>query len=166
MTAASKASIQDVRRALEETGCQEDLELAGERVEEYVAQVAAEIDEFVSEYARRFGETSDPFELLEENPDKAAGFFRAIAGTAYSLDFRIAIWRILAGARIGAVNLGYERQRQFQLCLELEWRDGGNQPDGPRERYESDRLWDFQVLKHVSMIVSNGKPILEFFDPE
>jgi hypothetical protein len=82
------------------------------------------------------------------------------------VDFRIAIWRLLAGARIRAVHLNYERQQQFRLALELEWRDSPESPGRPAERYESNCIWDFHILQHLSMIVSNGKPILEFFDAE
>jgi hypothetical protein len=163
MTQKIKTEPAKVRDALMRTGCESELEMAGEKVGEYLVQVVSEIDEFVDEYTRRFGEVPDPFRLLDENPDKATAFFQAVAGSALSLEMRLMIWRVLAGARIVSVDLKYTRLKEARLRIVLNKRPATASENQNEEVFESDNLWDFQLLQHFAMLALNGKPILEGF---
>ena len=76
---------------------------------------------------------------------------------------RLMIWRVLAGARIASVDLKYTRLKEARLRIVLNKRPATTSENQNEEVFESDNLWDFQLLQHFAMLALNGKPILEGF---
>lgn len=148
----------EVERAFMETGNGWILNMAGRGA--ILKQVAREIDEFIIEYKRRFGNPPDPFALLDENPVKAAGFFELYTNPPISMDMRVAVWQLIHGADIHSVQFAYDRDRGTELVIKL--------TSGRRrtlEEYRGDSLADFVVIKHIGVLTLNGREVLDGYYP-
>ncbi len=150
--ASTLASPAQVEAAFGTTGC--DWILAQTDRDKILVGVAKEIAELQSEYQRRFGESIDPFSLLTENRTKGSAFFQVFSGPPLSIDFRILVWRLLAGLEIRAVDMSY-KSRDLFIRIVIGQRDGDD------EVYESQHPWDFAVLQHLGMLLVSGKLVLE-----
>jgi hypothetical protein len=117
--------------------------------------VAQEIDEFVTAYARRFHLTPEPFRLLQENPTKAAAFFQSFVGPPHSLDIRLLIWHLLAGANIVSVRLTYEKGGECGFVVRTET------PYGEPEEFVSNDVWDFRLFRHIGLLGIDDRAILD-----
>jgi hypothetical protein len=142
----------DVERAFRATGNGWILEMV--EPGPLMAQVAIEIDEFIAEYNRRFGQAPDPFALVDQNPDKAAAFFELYTNPPVSMDMRIAVWRLIHGADIQSVRFVYERDEETELGITLKTECG-------MEEYRGSSLGDFEIIRHFGMLTHNGKEILD-----
>jgi hypothetical protein len=152
VNAVNKTNPADVADAFEKSGCGWILKYADRQ--QLLDSVAQEIDEFLLAYERRFDEAPKPFELLKENPPKAAAFFQAFAGARISLEMRIGIWRILLGSEIVEVHFDYSRDQgtDFRVAIQT--------PYGDREEYSSQSLWDSAILRHLGILAVGGNPTL------
>lgn len=153
MNAVNKTDPADVAAAFEKSGCGWVLKYVDRQ--QLLESVAQEIDEFRSEYNRRYRETPDPFLLLRENPLKAAAFFQAFTGARISLEMRILIWRILLGSEILAVHFDYAKDRGTDFRVVIRAPYGGD-----REEYSSNSLWDSAILRHLGILAVGGQPTL------
>ena len=111
-----------------------------------LAAVAQEIDKFVADYARRFHVTPEPFRLLEDNPPKAAAFFQSFVGPPHSVDVRLLIWHLLAGADIASVRFSYERGGESSIIVRTET------PYGESAEFTSNNVWDFSLFRHIGLL--------------
>ena len=155
MSASTEPS--EVARAFEMTGGGWVLEMSDR--DDIIGQVAREIDEFIAAHKSRFGDEgpSDPFELLEANPSKAAAFFQTFTGATISTEMRVMVWEVLLGADILAVEFDHDRRRGTRLRVTL-----NSSRRSPREQsYASDNLWDFQIFRHFGLLGVDGVPILD-----
>jgi hypothetical protein len=152
VNAVDKTDPADVAVAFEKCGCGWVLKYPDRQ--QLLDTVAHEIDEFRSEYHRRFKETPDPFALLRENAMKAAAFFQAFAGARISLEMRIMIWRILLGSEILAVHFDYAKDRDTDFRVAIQT------PYGNREEYSGKSLWDSAILRHLGILAVGGQPTL------
>jgi hypothetical protein len=124
--------------------------------------VAKEIDEFKEAYHRRFGRWPDPFELLNENKDKATAFFEIFSGPPLSIDARVLIWRLIEGAEIRAVEVRYERKKPFYARITVGERGVTiGERGGSDENFETTHPWDFTILRHLGMLTVSGNLVLE-----
>jgi hypothetical protein len=123
-----------------------------------LAQAAREIDEFIAAYRERFGETPDPFALLEANPAKAAAFFQTFTGAAISIEMRLMIWMVIHGAEFVELHFAYRGPGVAEIRVVI-LPPGGRQTEP--EVFKSADLWDFQVLRHIGLLAVDGVPILD-----
>ena len=156
MNSKSSTSPQQIAAAFQKAGCGWILKFGDHK--RILTGVAKDVDEFIEEYRDRFGESPDPFGLLEKNPLKGSAFFQCLAGARLSLEIRLAIWRILLGAEIGSLSLEYRRADIFDLRITLEL-----PYDGKPEDYHGSQLGDFQMLRHLGTLTIDGKPVFEGF---
>jgi hypothetical protein len=142
-----------VAEALEGTGC--GWVLTDPQKDRILTGVAREIDEFVAAYAHRFHVTPEPFNLLQDNPTKAAAFFQAFVGPPHSLDIRLLIWHLLAGAEIVSVHFAYERRGESRLVVRTET------PYEEPAQFVSNDVWDFRVFRHIGLLGIDNHAILD-----
>jgi hypothetical protein len=143
----------EVATAFQKSGCA--WILADAHKDQILARAAQEIDEFITAYARRFHVTPAPFSLLEDNPTKAAAFFQSFTGPPHSLDIRLLIWHLLAGAEIVSVSFTYQRQGKTTLVIETET------SSGEQATFTSQDLWDFRLFRHIGLLGIDERPILD-----
>jgi hypothetical protein len=70
------------------------------------------------------------------------------------------VWRIIQGMQIKDIQILYHRQQSFKLRVTLESHDGDDD-----EIYESEKIQDFALLRHVGILEISGKPVLDGFYP-
>ena len=100
--------------------------------------------------------------ILEEyrrHPSQVRGFFQILGGTR-TPDMLVMAWRIIQGMTVKEVRLAYRRKRDFQLSVILESPDG--QEDPP---YESDKITDFALFRHIGIMEVDGRPVFDGFYP-
>ena len=160
MNIEQKTSVNDVRVALRDAGCESYVEDLDNGEDVYLKGVAQDIDKFCVGYENRYGETPKPLELLNENPEKGAAFIQWIAGEKLDVDVAIMIWRILSGAEI--LSLNYEFQKDQEAILEIELGPLRGERIGPDKDppYRSTNPSDFRLLAEFRMLTFAGKPNL------
>lgn len=143
----------DVSRALAAAGYSWILQEPDQ--EQILRKIANEIDEFIEAYCDQFHVTPDPFALLNENPSKGIAFFQSYIGPPHSVEIRMLIWHLLAGAEIVSVNLTYEKNGEFRLAVIAE------SPYGEPAEFTSGDAWDFRALRHIGLIGMGDGAILD-----
>lgn len=142
----------DLRDSLEKSGSGWLLGYWGAEATTRLTQLASELDEFVAEYERRFGEAISPVELLRANPDQGRAFFQPDT-LASSLEMKLMVYRILMGLEIVALEFHHEREGNTSLTVTLE-----NPFDDPKrvEVYHG-QGFDFRVLRRFGAVEINGR---------
>jgi hypothetical protein len=135
-----------VRSALAKTRSKNLLNAPG--WEPYFAKWAADLNQFVERYRSRFGESLDPVGLLSSSEAKGAAFWE-LDTLRLSVEMKIAVWRILLGSDISAIELE-ENENLFHLTIQLKT------PYGTEETYESKESADIRMLRHLGAIEVNG----------
>jgi hypothetical protein len=143
-----------LKSALEATGNAWGLQREGAWVEEGIARLEQELDEFAQAYQQRFGDRPDPFALLETDRYKGAAFFSPDTLRA-SVEMKIMIWRILLGSEILRIDFRYELRGATTLEVTL------CGLTGEKETYRSQVPFDFKVLRHIGATGINGNLILQ-----
>lgn len=145
-----------VSQAFQKTGC--GWILQEKDLDAILAQIAKEIDEFIAAYDKRFGETPDPFALLEANSYRAAAFFQTFTGAPITLEMRLMVWMVIHGAEFVQLDFEYRGPGDATLCVVVK-------PPGGRlvkaETFKSADLWDFQILRHIGLLAVDGVPSLD-----
>ncbi|HYO65530.1 MAG TPA: hypothetical protein VEU33_05560 [Archangium sp.] len=115
-----------------------------------------EIQAVQAEYERLLSEplASPLFEQLVEESEALTPLIQAFASPT-SASIRVMIYCILKGAEIRRVHYAYELERRSHLTIDVELSDGRSL------RFESEDLWDAEVLRHFGMTKRGGRPILE-----
>jgi hypothetical protein len=93
------------------------------------------------------------------HPSQVRGFFQALGGTR-TPDMLLMVWRIIQGMEIKYVQLSYERQQLFRARVILESPYG--EEDAP---YESDRINDFALFRHIGIMEIDNRPVFDGFYP-
>lgn len=92
-----------------------------------------------------------------ENPVRVRGFFQALSGTR-SPDMLLMAWRIIQGMAIKSFEISYERKNSFHARVILEPPYGGDD-----ETYESSRIQDFVLFRHIGIMEISGRPVFDGF---
>jgi hypothetical protein len=93
------------------------------------------------------------------HPQSVRGFFQALGGTR-TPDMLLMVWRIIQGMEIKDITLNYERQKTFVVQVTLE------SPYGDEDEvYESNKIQDFALFRHVGIIEIGDKPVFDGFYP-
>lgn len=145
-----------LREALRQTG--NDRPFRGAHNDQYLdLQLdlwCAGLRAFVDEYSKRFGEMLDPFAWLPVSPLKAKAFFQ-IDTLNLSPEMKIAVWRILLGSEIRALETVFRpEEEKTDLCLVLRppYADAG-----AYETYQSDKPDDIRLIRHLGTIRVNNR---------
>jgi hypothetical protein len=140
--AAARARL---REALEQVGAGWVFEFWGADTDKNLDQINKGLDEFITEYERRFGEKPDPFQLAKTNPYKGAAFFQ-VDTLLVSVEMKVMVWRVLLGCEIAKVAFDYKAGSApaFSVTLSRPYGDG-------TETYEGRQPADFRVLRHFGI---------------
>lgn len=141
---------EDVKHALKESGAAWIFEYWGDAADRQIDELCTDIEEFIAEYQRRFGEPPDPIRLLRTNRAKGMAFFQ-IDTFRVSLEMKIMIWRILMGCEIVRVKFDYQHGSPISLSVTL--RTPYDTEDAP---YEARSNEDFRVLRHLGAVGTQG----------
>ena len=151
----NKPSTLALKYAIEKAGSAWIFRYWGNDLSRNLDRIRKELEQFSREYQHRFGETPDPFALLEENPVKGAAFFQ-IDTFMVSLEMKIMIWRILLGCEIAKIKFNYEAGKAPELTVVL------RPPYGEREEvYKGQMPSDFRVLRHFGATGVSGELFLQ-----
>lgn len=109
-----------------------------------------------AEHERRLSEPMSPplLDQLVEQGEALTPLIQAFA-SPLSAPIRLMIYCILRGAEIRRVHYDYEHKRRSHLAIEIEL------PNGQTQSFESDDLWDAEVLRHFGMAKRAERPILD-----
>jgi hypothetical protein len=144
-----------LKSALEKAGSGWVFRYWGNDTARNLDRVAADLDRFIQEYHRLFGERPDPYLLMEENPLKGAAFFQVDTLLA-SVEMKVMVWRILLGCEIAQVKWTYEAGKGSSLKVVLRPPYGGKE-----ESYTGQQPADFRVLRHFGATGVDGQLILQ-----
>ncbi len=124
--------------------------------EEAARRSLREMQAVEAEYQRRLSRPLSPhlLEQLVAESEALRPLIQAFA-SPLSAPIRVMIYCILKGAGIRRVHYDYEHERRSHLVIELEL------PTGQALRFESEELWDVEVLRHFGMTQRGGRPVLE-----
>ncbi len=127
-----------------------------EGVETEARRYVQEIQAVEAEYERLLSEpmASPLLDQLVEESEALTPLIQAFASPT-SASIRVMIYCILKGAEIRRVRYDYELERHSQLTIDIELSDARTL------RFESEDLWDAEVLRHFGMTKRGGRPILE-----
>jgi hypothetical protein len=166
---ANHVDVNRLAEVFEQIGCGWVLKLSNHV--DLLRAAAQQLDEFMVEYRREFGEEPDPFSFLDENPTKAAAFFRTFAAPRITPKMRMTIWRILKGADIIMLLLNYQRkdsrkaedgeteiplfESDFEITIRTKF-------DYQADYYEcrSTHPWDYPVIRNIGLVVFGETAIL------
>ncbi len=143
---------QALRQALVSSGNSWLLNYWGADRDRFLEAAARDLDAFVEEYAKRFGENPDPLSMAD-SPFKGKAFFQPDTLRA-SVDMKIMVWRILLGCEVARIHLEYAAGGLTRLTVEL------RTPYGETETYIG-RPGDFRLLRHFGVIERNGELVVQ-----
>jgi hypothetical protein len=92
------------------------------------------------------------------NPHKVNAFLQVI-GSVATPDILVMVWRILLGMNIAELTLNYLSEQSFNMTVRLSSQGGGD------EIYESHDIDDAVILRHLSVMKMDNKPIFDGFYP-
>jgi hypothetical protein len=131
-----------------------------EKALEHLRQTLASVDrrarELLNGNAPDFSEAAIANEFAI-HPQEVRAFFQALGGSR-TPDMLLMVWRVLQGMEIHRIELGYVRQNEFRLQVELESPYG----EAP-ETYTSTNVNDFTLLRHIGVHEIGGRPVFDGF---
>jgi hypothetical protein len=94
------------------------------------------------------------------NPHKVNAFLQVI-GSVATPDILVMVWRIIQGMNIAELTLHYLSEQSFNMTVRLSSPyDGGGE-----ETYESQDIDDAVILRHLSVMKMDEKPVFDGFYP-
>lgn len=115
------------------------------------------------EAQKRFGDSAPKLaeaDLVQEyhrNPLRVRGFLQALGGTRTPAMLLMA-WRIIQGMEVKEIQMGYHRQKSFEVRVILE------SPSGEQdEPYVSGNIHDFALFRHIGIMEIGGAPVFDGF---
>ena len=94
------------------------------------------------------------------NPHKVNAFLQVI-GSVATPDILVMVWRIIQGMNIAELALHYLSEQSFKMTVRLSSPYDG----GADETYESHDIDDAVILRHLSVMKMDDKPIFDGFYP-
>jgi hypothetical protein len=117
-----------------------------------------ELKDVEAEYARRYDKHVDTLRIAADEPEKHLAFIQSLA-VPLSTDIRTMVLRLVQGASIQKLGFNYEQKLHVKLSLTLQKDEITKEPSS--DQYESTRLWDVDVLRHIGHLEISGRPVLE-----
>jgi len=156
---ATTVDTAPIKKALQRSGMEWIFSYWGADEAKHLERARRSIERFRRAYRSRFGETPDPYELLEENPAKGAAFFQLDA-LLCSVEMKMMIWRIFLGCEIVGLDFRYRAGKPPQLVVRL--RSPGS---GDEETYLGQEADDFRVLRHFGFVSNGDQLFLQGYFP-
>lgn len=124
--------------------------------EQRVAQVVKETHEVAEELERRFGRAPNP-PLLSQMAAEPVALKPLIQAFAVPMTtaMRAMVYCILTGASVRHISYEYEYRRRSRLVVIVEF------DSGEASTFESDDLWDAEVLRHFGFMKLGGEPVVD-----
>ncbi len=100
--------------------------------------------------------------LLQEyskNPNKIKALFQIMGGRR-SPDMLLMAWRLIQGQEIKQFEILYQYQNKFKIRVVI-----GSEDAQVNEVYETTRIQDFSIFRHIGILEVDGKPVFEGFYP-
>jgi hypothetical protein len=121
-------------------------------------QIAAEITELSSELSRRLAPAKIDLlgEMLKE-PEALKPLVQMFASPT-SCVMRAMVYCVLRGMEISAIDFSYRLKRTVTLTVSVQ-----NDVTGQELTFESDLVWDAEILRHLGIMAMGKKPILHGF---
>ncbi len=123
------------------------------------SQLAAIRDEAKDRFPDSAQDLSEESLVAEfhDNPRQARAFFQALGGIR-TPEMLLMAWRVIKGSEIHEIEIAYRRKDLFLARVFLE------SPEGVEPRpYESERIHDFALFRHIGILEVAGRPVFDGF---
>lgn len=132
-------------------------QLFSEEREARVARALQDIAAVQAHYERKLSRPMQPslLEQLEAEPSAFKPLIQAFA-SPMTLEMRTMIYCVLKGAAVEHVSYDYAAQSRSLLRVELELPSSGE-----RVSFQSDEVWDYEVLRHFGTAKQGGRPLID-----
>ncbi len=138
--------------------------------DEVLAAYLKDLQAVGDDYRQRYGFQLDPLDVCASDPEGMKAFVQSLVGP-HSSAFRTLIFRLVRrppGVEIESVTFDYANKSHAQFKVVLS--DAlSTSAEGERSRtantYESDSIWDVDLLRHVTAMTVRGKPVLVGYFP-
>jgi len=138
-----------LREAMLKAGEEKVLQFFGDKADQELDRLLAQLKQFIDEFETRYGDRPDPIGLLSENPVKAAAFFQ-LDTLELSTQAKMAVWWMLSGADLMRLNAEVVSREYTRIALRLKT------PVGEQEFVCQDPS-DFRLLRHLGTVRVDGK---------
>jgi hypothetical protein len=124
--------------------------------DERTHKILAEIEEVDRYYQEAFGQKLVPslWEQMSAHSGNLKPLIQSFA-SPMTPPIRTMIYCVLSGASVRSVRYDYEAQRKSTLSVAVRL------PSGKEHMFESDELWDAEVLRHFGFFKKGGRPIID-----
>ncbi|WP_437610716.1 hypothetical protein WMF20_03655 [Sorangium sp. So ce834] len=121
-------------------------------------QIAAEIAELSSELSRRLAPAKiDALGEMLNEPEAMKPLVQMFASPT-SCAMRAMVYCVLRGMEISAIDFSYRLKRTVALTVSVQ-----NDVTGQELTFESDLVWDAEILRHLGIMTMGKKPVLHGF---
>ncbi len=128
--------------------------LFAEQPDRMAEALFADLSAIEAEYQRRYGQPANLPARVQEHERVLEPFFQALAHPM-STAMRVMVLRMTEGATVLELDYRYVARDSSFLRVRILGKDGQT------DTFESDDLWDAEVLRHFGMMKMHGKPILD-----
>ncbi|MGK3967047.1 hypothetical protein WMF38_23100 [Sorangium sp. So ce118] len=121
-------------------------------------QIDTEIAELSSELSRRLAPAKiDALGEMLNEPDAMKPLVQMFASPT-SCEMRAMVYCVLRGMEIAAIDFSYRLKRTVALTVSVK-----NDITGQELTFESDLVWDAEILRHLGIMTMGKKPVLHGF---
>jgi hypothetical protein len=122
-----------------------------------IAQLVQDIEAVQRHHEQKLSLRMQP-SLLEQLEADAPSFKPLIQAFASPMtpEMRTMIYCVLKGAAVERVSYDYTAQSRSLLQVELELPSSGQ-----RVSFQSDEVWDYEVLRHFGTAKKGGRPLID-----
>ncbi len=121
-------------------------------------QIAAEIAELSGELSQRLAPAKiDALGEMLNEPEALKPLVQMFASPT-SRGMRAMVYCVLRGMEISAIDFSYRLKRTVTLTVSVQ-----NDVTGQELTFESDLVWDAEILRHLGIMAMGKKPILHGF---
>ena len=121
-------------------------------------QIAAEIAELSHELSRRLAPAKiDALGEMLNEPEALKPLVQMFASPT-SCAMRAMVYCVLRGMEISMIDFSYRLKRTVMLSVAVQ-----NDVTGQELTFQSDLVWDVEILRHLGIMVMGKKPILHGF---
>jgi len=117
-------------------------------------RLLARVDEAAQAYEERFGARVDLLAACRAKPEEMRAFLQTLTAGVSAPFLAMVAGIVLRDARVAAVRFELVARASVSLSVELE--EGGE-----RRLFESNDLWDAQVLRHFGLMKAGNKPVID-----
>ena len=117
-------------------------------------RLLARVDEAARAYEERFGAHVDLLAACRAKPEEMRAFLQTLTAGVSPAFLAMVAGIVLRDARVAAVRFELVARASVSISVELE--EGGE-----RRLFESNDLWDAQVLRHFGLMKAGNQPVID-----